>query len=73
MGDLFGVELRPHNRWGGFRALLERWLGHLDSTLPRPVRVIDDAQEMPPTVLNKLRLFRRVQKLYDSQSRRISP
>ena len=30
MGDLFGVELRPHNRWGGFRALRERWLAHLE-------------------------------------------
>jgi len=26
MGDLFGVELKPHNRWGGFKALRERWL-----------------------------------------------
>ena len=23
MGDLFGVPLRPHNRWGGFKALRE--------------------------------------------------
>ena len=26
MGDLFGVELKPHNRWGGFKLLRERWL-----------------------------------------------
>ncbi len=25
MGDVFGVTLRPHNRWGGFKALRERW------------------------------------------------
>ncbi|MCF6355954.1 MAG: ATP-binding protein [Candidatus Polarisedimenticolaceae bacterium] len=30
MGDLFGVELRPHNRWGGFKALRERWQAHLE-------------------------------------------
>jgi general secretion pathway protein A len=57
MGDLFGVELKPHNRWGGFKALRERWLAHLESTLLRPVLLIDEAQEMPPTVLNELRLL----------------
>lgn len=57
MGDLFGVELRPHNRWGGFRALRERWLAHIDSTLVRPVLLIDEAQEMQPSVLCELRLL----------------
>ena len=32
MGDLFGVELKPHNRWGGFKSLRERWLSHLEGT-----------------------------------------
>jgi len=57
MGDLFGVELRPHNRWGGFKALRERWLAHLESTLLRPVLLIDEAQEMHPAVLNEMRLL----------------
>lgn len=57
MGDVFGVELRPHNRWGGFKALRERWLAHLEGTLLRPVLLIDEAQEMPPQVLNELRLL----------------
>ena len=57
MGDAFGVELRPHNRWGGFKALRERWLSHLDSTLMRPVLLIDEAQEMQPSVLSELRLL----------------
>lgn len=35
----------------------ERWISHLDSTLLRPVLLIDEAQEMPPTVLNELRLL----------------
>ncbi|MEN3291138.1 MAG: hypothetical protein V7642_391 [Burkholderiales bacterium] len=26
LGDIFGVPLRPSNRWGGFKALRERWL-----------------------------------------------
>ena len=57
MGDLFGVVLRPHNRWGGFKALRERWLAHLDNTLMRPVLLVDEAQEMRPSVLNELRLL----------------
>ena len=57
MGDVFGVELKPHNRWGGFKTLRERWLSHLESTLMRPVLLIDEAQEMHPNVLNELRLL----------------
>ncbi len=57
MGDLFGVDLRPHNRWMGFKALRERWLTHLDATLLRPVLLIDEAQAMNPGVLNELRLL----------------
>lgn len=66
MGDLFGVELKPHNRWGGFKALRERWLAHLDGTLLRPVLLIDEAQEMPPTVLSELRLLSSMQ--FDSRN-----
>ncbi len=66
MGDLFGVELRPHNRWGGFKALRERWLTHLDGTLLRPVLLIDEAQEMQPAVLSELRLLSSMQ--FDSRN-----
>lgn len=57
LGDLFGVELRPHNRWAGFKTLRERWTAHIDSTLLRPVLLIDEAQEMSSTVLSELRLL----------------
>ncbi|MCP4286527.1 MAG: ATP-binding protein [Gammaproteobacteria bacterium] len=66
MGDLFGVELRPSNRWGGFKALRERWLAHLDGTLLRPVLLVDEAQEMHPGVLNELRLLSSAQ--FDSRN-----
>jgi type II secretory pathway predicted ATPase ExeA len=66
MGDLFGVELRPHNRWGGFKALREHWLAHLDGTLLRPVLLIDEAQEMQPAVLSELRLLSSMQ--FDSRN-----
>jgi len=66
MGDMFGVELKPHNRWGGFKALRERWLAHLEGTLLRPVLLIDEAQEMHPGVLNELRLLSSMQ--FDSRT-----
>ena len=57
MGDIFGVELRPHNRWAGFKSLRQRWVAHLEATSVRAVLLIDEAQEMSPTVLNELRLL----------------
>lgn len=57
MGDLFGVELHPCNRWGGARALRERWQAHIDASLSRPVLLIDEAQEMKQVVLGELRLL----------------
>jgi type II secretory pathway predicted ATPase ExeA len=57
MGELFGVQLKPHNRWGGFKALRERWTAHIDSTLVRPVLLIDEAQEMTSPVLSELRIL----------------
>ena len=29
LGDIFSVKLSPSNRWGGFRALRERWRAHV--------------------------------------------
>jgi general secretion pathway protein A len=57
LGDLFSVPLRPHNRWAGSKVLRERWQQHFDATLAHPVLLIDEAQEMHPTVLNELRLL----------------
>jgi type II secretory pathway predicted ATPase ExeA len=57
LGDLFGVPLSPHNRWRGFKNLREKWLHHVKSTLLRPVLFVDEAQEMPPCVLNELRIL----------------
>ncbi len=57
MGELFSVALKPHNRWGGFKVLRERWIAHIESTLTRPILLIDEAQEMNPAVLSELRLL----------------
>lgn len=57
LGDLFGIPLLPHNRWSGFKALRARWNEHIDSTLTRPVLVIDEAQEALSSVFTELRVL----------------
>jgi len=57
LGQLFGVELRPHNRWSGFKALRAAWLHHVDNTRWRPVLLVDEAQEMNAAVLAELRIL----------------
>ncbi len=57
LGDLFGVTLSAHNRWGGFKALREKWVAHLSTTLCRPVIFVDEAQELRPAVLSELRIL----------------
>ena len=57
MGERFAVSLKPHNRWGGFRSLREKWSAHIDTTLMRPVLLIDEVQEMNPNVLSELRIL----------------
>lgn len=66
MGDIFSVQLKPHNRWAGFKVLRERWQAHIESTLVRPVLLIDEAQEMKGPVLSELRLMTSAQ--FDSRS-----
>jgi len=57
LGDLFCVPFSPSNRWGGFKALREKWQAHLAATLYRPVLLIDEAQQMDPEVFSELRLL----------------
>ena len=65
LGDVFAVPLRPHNRWGGFKTLRERWLAHLQATRRRAVLLVDEAQEMSPAALCELRLM--ASACFDSQ------
>ena len=66
MGELFGVALQPHNRWATFRTLRERWLAHLHDTQMRPMLLIDEGQELLPSVLAELRLLASTQ--FDSRT-----
>jgi type II secretory pathway predicted ATPase ExeA len=57
LGDAFNVSLRPHNRWCSFKSLRERYEAHIESTLARPVLLVDEAQEMHAKVMNELRIL----------------
>ncbi len=66
LGQLFGVPLTPHNRWSSFAALRQKWQAHIDSTLFRPVLLIDEAQELSPPVVSEIRILQSSQ--FDSRS-----
>jgi type II secretory pathway predicted ATPase ExeA len=57
LGDAYGVDLSPANRYGGFKALRARFRQHIKTTLMRPVLLIDEAQEACTTTLTELRLM----------------
>jgi type II secretory pathway predicted ATPase ExeA len=57
LGDVFSVKLSPSNRYGGFKALRERWKAHVASSRIKPLLLVDEAQEMAPDVLSELRIL----------------
>lgn len=57
LGELFGVKLSPCNRWGGTKALRDRWIEHVERTGVCPALIVDEAQEMRADVLNEIRLL----------------
>lgn len=66
LGELFAVPLTPLNRYGGFKALRTRWQAHCETTLFRPVLLIDEAQEVSADCLTELRLLQSTR--FDSDS-----
>lgn len=66
MGDEFGLDLKPANRWGGFKSLRERWVLHQENTLHKPMLLVDEAQEIHPSVMSELRLLSSME--YDSKT-----
>jgi len=57
LGDAFVISVTSSNRWGGFRALREKWRATFEGSLVRPVLLIDEAQEMSSQVLAELRIL----------------
>ena len=65
LSEIFAVPIKAQNRWGGFKALRERWIAHMEASRRRCVLLIDEAQEMTVSVLSELRLL--AQARFDSQ------
>jgi general secretion pathway protein A len=57
LGHLFGLEIRPNNRWSSAKTLRDTWLAHVDASSFRPVLLVDEAQEARTDVLCELRLL----------------
>jgi type II secretory pathway predicted ATPase ExeA len=57
LAEIFGVDFKSSNQWGGYKGLRKKWANHIESNLFRPVLLIDEAQEMLPVILNELRLL----------------
>lgn len=62
----FGTVVSMNNRWGGYKALRERWLAHVETTGLRPVILIDEAQRMPSETMTELAQL--ASALFDSRS-----
>lgn len=57
LGSLFGIQLNYNNRFNTFDQLRQLWNSHIDKSLIRPVLLIDEAQEMSPSVFSELRIL----------------
>lgn len=55
MGELFGIDIKPHNRWAGFKNLRHLWQEQIDTRLIRPLLLVDEAQQVQPEVLSEIR------------------
>lgn len=62
----FGIEANFNNRWSTYKTLRDRWFKHIESTLIRPILLIDEAQQAQPAVLSELRILSSAH--YDSKS-----
>lgn len=57
LAHLFGAAITPHNRWNSSKVLRERWIAHVESSLLRPVLLVDEAQELKTAAVSELRLL----------------
>jgi energy-coupling factor transporter ATP-binding protein EcfA2 len=47
LGDIFAVSLKPSNRWGGFKALRERWFNPINPHNVALPQAVDHLQRKP--------------------------
>jgi general secretion pathway protein A len=54
LGAHFETPIQTSNRWGGYKALRDRWLAHIEATHLRPVILVDEAQRMQSETMTEL-------------------
>jgi type II secretory pathway predicted ATPase ExeA len=55
LADIFGVFIQVSNRYGGHKTLRQKWQGHIETTMLRPVLLIDEAQRMNDAVFEEIK------------------
>lgn len=55
LADLFGVFIQVSNRYGGHKILRKKWQDHIETTLLRPVLLIDEAQKLSDAVFEEIK------------------
>lgn len=55
IADLFGVSIQVSNRYIGHKSLRKRWQAHIETTMFRPVLLIDEAQRLNDAVFEELK------------------
>lgn len=55
IADLFKVPFSVSNRYLGHQGLRQKWRSHIESTLVRPILLIDEAQALSTGVINEIK------------------
>jgi general secretion pathway protein A len=55
LADLFRIPFSVSNRYSGHQSLRNKWRSHIETTLLRPVLLIDEAQALNEAVINEIK------------------
>lgn len=55
LADLFRIPFSVSNRYSGHQALRKKWRSHIETTLLRPILLIDEAQALSTAVINEIK------------------
>ena len=55
LADLFRIPFSVSNRYSGHQSLRKKWRDHIETTLLRPILLIDEAQSLNTAVINEIK------------------
>jgi general secretion pathway protein A len=55
LADLFRIPFSVSNRYSGHQTLRKKWRSHIETTLLRPILLIDEAQALNSSVINEIK------------------